>query len=227
MRNARILTWGYNANVTSLLGNTSSDRILNHAQTLVAQLEADRSVRAVHHEFVDRGCLLTPKCASLKTQRSDLLFFFATPWVGLLSKRFFRISKYPGNLLIFPIQALAYSASRTSAHIEHLHSIYVSTYAVLFLGTPHNGSDKAKLAGIGQRMLSALVPKKVWDTDSQLLNALQEGSETLQAITDQFAPLMKQFRIFFFWEQERTDLGYTKGYVICLVDMLEEMVDIG
>ncbi len=76
-------------------------------------------------------------------------------------------------------------------------------------------------------MLSALVPKKVWDTDSQLLNALQEGSETLQAITDQFAPLMKQFRIFFFWEQERTDLGYTKDYVICLVDMLEEMVDIG
>ncbi len=55
MRNARILTWGYNAKVTSLLGNTSSDRILNHAQTLVAQLEADRSVSAVHHEFVDRG----------------------------------------------------------------------------------------------------------------------------------------------------------------------------
>ncbi len=98
---------------------------------------------------------------------------------------------------------------------------------MLFLGTPHNGSDKAKLAGIGQRMLSALVPKKVWDTDSQLLNALQEGSETLQAITDQFAPLMKQFRIFFFWEQERTDLGYTKDYVNGLVDMLEEMVDIG
>ena len=81
------------------------------------------------------------------------------------------------------------------------------------MGTPHSGSDKAKLARIGQRMLGAVMPKKLWDTDSQLLNALQEGSETLQAITDQFAPLMKQFRIFFFWEQKRTDLGYTKDYV--------------
>lgn len=39
-----MLSWGYNANVTALLGDTSSDRILQHAQTLVAQLEADRSV---------------------------------------------------------------------------------------------------------------------------------------------------------------------------------------
>ena len=44
LKNARALTFGYNANVTSLLGSTSSDRILQHAQTLVAQLEADREV---------------------------------------------------------------------------------------------------------------------------------------------------------------------------------------
>jgi len=44
--NARILTWGYNANVTSVKGrSTSADRILQHAQTLVAQLVADRDVR--------------------------------------------------------------------------------------------------------------------------------------------------------------------------------------
>lgn len=44
LSNARILTWGYDANVMALLGSTSSDRILQHAQTLVANLEADRSV---------------------------------------------------------------------------------------------------------------------------------------------------------------------------------------
>lgn len=142
-----------------------------------------------------------------------------------MSRRLFCILKYLGNPTDGVFKALAYSASRTSAHIEHLHSIYVSTYAVLFLGTPHNGGDKAKLAGIGQRMLSALMPRKVWDTDSQLLNALHEGSETLQAITDHFAPLMKQFRIFFFWEQERTDLGYTKDYVIGPVEMSVETLN--
>ncbi|KAI9710443.1 MAG: hypothetical protein M1812_007411 [Candelaria pacifica] len=176
LKQARILTWGYNANVTALLGATSSDRILNHAQTLVAQLEADRSLENASRRPV------VFVCHSLG---------------GIIVKK-----------------ALAYSASRTSKHIKHLHSIYVSTYAILFLGTPHNGSDKVKLAGIGQRMLSALAPKKVWDTNNQLLNALEEGSETLQNITDQFAPLMKQFRIYFFWEQEKTDLGYTKDYVV-------------
>jgi protein SERAC1 len=44
LRTARILTFGYNANVASLLGSTSSDRILQHSQNLVAQLEADRAV---------------------------------------------------------------------------------------------------------------------------------------------------------------------------------------
>jgi protein SERAC1 len=65
-------------------------------------------------------------------------------------------------------------------------------------------------------MLDALAPSKAWDTDGQLLNALQEGSETLQNITDQFAPLMKRFRIFFFWEQEKTDLPHTRDYVSLL-----------
>lgn len=42
--NARILTWGYDARVISLFGGTSSERILQHAQTLISQLHADRSV---------------------------------------------------------------------------------------------------------------------------------------------------------------------------------------
>ena len=42
LKQARILTFGYNAAVTSLLGKTSSDRIMQHAQTLIAELVADR-----------------------------------------------------------------------------------------------------------------------------------------------------------------------------------------
>ena len=48
IKNARVLVWGYNANVTSSKGrSTSADRILQHAQTLVAQLQADREVRSL------------------------------------------------------------------------------------------------------------------------------------------------------------------------------------
>lgn len=112
--------------------------------------------------------------------------------------------------------------------MQHLHSIFVSTYAVLFLGTPHNGSSKASLVSVGRRMIDALVPSKVWDTDGQLLDALQEGSETLQNINDMFTPLMKNFRIYFFWEQEKTDFGVSQGYVchICRVPLQADS-DIG
>ena len=62
-------------------------------------------------------------------------------------------------------------------------------------------------------MIDALVPSKVWDTSGQLLDALQQGSETLQNITDMFTPLMKNFRVHFFWEQEKTDFGVSQDYV--------------
>ncbi|RYP87830.1 hypothetical protein DL769_000422 [Monosporascus sp. CRB-8-3] len=148
----RVLTFSYPASVASILGRTSSDRILQHATTLVAELVADR-------------------------------------------------------------EALIYSASRTGQKIEHIHSIYVSTYGILFFGTPHQGTSKTNLATFAQRMV-ALVPSKVVDTDSQLLSALQESSEVLQDITDNFVPMMKRFRICFFWEQEKTSLGVKWDYVV-------------
>jgi protein SERAC1 len=46
IQHARVLTWGYNAKTVSLAGKpTSGDRILQHAQSLVQQLCADREVR--------------------------------------------------------------------------------------------------------------------------------------------------------------------------------------
>ena len=111
-------------------------------------------------------------------------------------------------------QALAYSFSQTSAKTSHLHSIYTCTYGILFFGTPHRGSGRAHLLGSLQKLVSLTLPKKVLETDSNLIRALEEDSEILENITDQFAPLLPRFRIFFFWEQQRTDFKYTKEYVV-------------
>ncbi|KAJ4365588.1 hypothetical protein N0V83_008208 [Neocucurbitaria cava] len=173
---ARVLTFGYNATVAALLGKTSSDRIMQHAHTLVAELVADRELEDA-------------------SQRP--IIFICHSLGGIVVKR-----------------ALAYSASRTSKLVHHLHSVFVSTYAVLFLGTPQNGSGKASLASTGSRMINALTPSKIVDTESQLADALHPGSEVLQNITDMFAPLMKNFRIYFFWEQEKTNLGTTLSYIV-------------
>ena len=111
-------------------------------------------------------------------------------------------------------QALAYSMSRTAPKIAHLHNIYTSTYGILFFGTPHLGSHKAHLASFLQKLAALGSPKAVLDTSNSLLGALEKDSEILQNITDQFAPLISRFHIFFFWEQERTDLKYTLDYIV-------------
>ena len=49
LKQSRILTFGYNAAVAAFLGKTSSDRILQHAQTLIAELVADREVSLEIH----------------------------------------------------------------------------------------------------------------------------------------------------------------------------------
>lgn len=185
VKRCRVLTWGYNANVASYGSRTtSSDRILQHAHTLVAQLQADRE---------------------LEGAGSRPIIFICHSLGGIVVKR-----------------ALAYSQGQTSAMSEHLHSIFVCTYAVMFFGTPHHGTSKAQLlrampkfASTSTRAGPAFLP-----ADSNLVKALEEECETLQNITDQFAPLMKHFRIFFFWEQHRTDFrdtatgSSTEDYVV-------------
>ena len=69
------------------------------------------------------------------------------------------------------------------------------------------------MASMLQRVIKTAMPRKIVDTDSQLLHALREGSEVLQDVTDQFAPLMRRFHIYFFWEQQKTSLPHTRDYV--------------
>jgi protein SERAC1 len=93
-------------------------------------------------------------------------------------------------------------------------SIYDCTFGILFFGTPHNGSNKARQLGSLQRVGSFVMPKRLLSFESNLVKALEEHSEVLQNITDQFAPMMSRFRVFFFWEQRQTNFKYTTGYVV-------------
>lgn len=64
-------------------------------------------------------------------------------------------------------------------------------------------------------MAEAATPKSFSVAESSLIKALAEESETLQNIADNFVPIMKNFRICFFWEQEQTDLKLLgKDYIV-------------
>ena len=106
-------------------------------------------------------------------------------------------------------KALAHSSTQTSKNIVHLHSIFISTFAILFFGTPHNGASKSNW----------LVPLRGRDTpahiyQNEILSVVKKDSESLQMITAEFSPLMKQFHIFFFWEEVPTDLGNRTVFVV-------------
>ena len=58
------------------------------------------------------------------------------------------------------------------------------------------------------------MPNKVVNAESDLVKALEEGSETLQNINDHFAPLIPNYKVYFFWESGKMDLGVTRDYIV-------------
>lgn len=229
INNARVLVWGYNASFSTLVSDKkpSKDRIHHHAQTLVAQLYADRKVgRDGGVNDSPASCLTDmytlPNTAQLERRVDKPIVFLCHSLGGIIVKR---VSRSRRTVLgqrassfsyQHPRQALSYSTSRTSAKIAHIHSISTCTYGILFFGTPHHGSSKARLLGTLQKLGSIALPQKLsgGHFESDLVSALEEESETLQNVTDYFVPLMKNFQIYFFWEQEKTDLVYTKDYIV-------------
>ncbi|KAL8716956.1 MAG: hypothetical protein Q9225_005757 [Loekoesia sp. 1 TL-2023] len=165
---ARVLVYGYDADVTSFTDGASKDKIHNHAEQLVAALQSNRRIRKA-------------------TERPII-------WVthslgGLVVKR-----------------ALIYSSEIRGVKTEHLRSIFVSTYGILFLGTPHHGSDIAQWGNRLEWICSVMLPKKVVDTQPQLVDALKTNNEILQVIDRQFIQIMDRFHIYFFHEGKPTNL---------------------
>ena len=102
-------------------------------------------------------------------------------------------------------RALALAHASTAPAVEHRRSIYISTYAIIFLGTPHAGISKSSLLFGSGSQSGGL---------SQFMISLLKESGMLQDITDQFAPLMKRFCLFYFWEETRTQTSSSELFVV-------------
>lgn len=85
-----------------------------------------------------------------------------------------------GGLLVK--RALAFSNARRSKAVEHPRSIFTSTFAILFFGTPHDGISKHSLPF--PQLTGSPGP-------SNFMINLLRGSEMLQEISDLFVPFMK------------------------------------
>ncbi|KAK9638657.1 hypothetical protein HCH54_009500 [Aspergillus fumigatus] len=170
---ARVLSFGYESSSCRFDGPGFVDKIRSLATTLVADLEADRSLG---------DCRTRP------------IIFVCHGLGGVIVKK-----------------ALAHSANSTSPLVAHLNEIFISTFAILFFGTPHININLAN------RLV--LESSGVGDGRAQRLGYSQSSPpkklQSLESITDQFAPLMRKFYTTFFWEGMPTDFG---GYHDFLVE---------
>ncbi|TAQ89882.1 hypothetical protein B7494_g1819 [Chlorociboria aeruginascens] len=174
---ARILVYGYNADVYAFGGRSaSSDMIHMHAQSLISNLALERK----SEEVADHP-----------------IIWVAHSLGGILVKR-----------------ALELSNDIQSKNADDERSIFVSTYGIIFLGTPHTGAEPAKWGHIIQGMVDAMVPKKIMETESVLIKTLKTDNETLQNINIHFLDIYQKFKICMAHEAVKTDLRGTKAYVV-------------
>ncbi|KAI8950495.1 hypothetical protein F4801DRAFT_579348 [Xylaria longipes] len=164
------------------------------ARLLLYEYDADRLVAPggpdVNGVFDEAVSLVNHLIASRELQQAERrpIIFVCHEFGGLLVKR-----------------ALAYSHSRKDFRVEHIRSIFRSTIAILFMATPHQGFRKDAIL---------YANRSRHPEPSNFMLSLLEGSETLQEITDQFAPIMKHFFVYNFWEQLRTTIGKRKIYIV-------------
>jgi hypothetical protein len=166
----------------------------------------EQNARVLFYEY-NANSLMSPFKGS-----SDRILALATTFIeelcadrqthGAINRPIIFICHGFGGLLVK--SALVLANSMRSVKVQNLRSIYVCTYALLFMGTPHHGMQKA--------VLSLPLGNDSSGPSQFLINLIK--SDMLQDITDQFAPLMKRYVIFNFWEEMETVVEHVRTLVV-------------
>lgn len=175
-----------------------------HANVLVYGYNADVSSKKhgtgpssnyIHQHAQTLVTFLTTYRKSKKTTRNPIIWV-AHSLGGILVKR-----------------ALEHSDSVRVADHEDYRSIYVSTYGIIFLGTPHDGSELASWGSALQGM-AGHVPRKFFDSEPVLIETLRKDNETLDNININFLNIYQRFKIHMVHENQKTDLKGTKSLIV-------------
>ncbi|KAK7745916.1 hypothetical protein SLS53_002635 [Cytospora paraplurivora] len=110
-------------------------------------------------------------------------------------------------------RALEYSDGVRVADHEDYRSIYVATYGIIFLGTPHDGSELASWGSTLQGM-AGHIPRKFFDSEPILIETLRKDNETLDNINMNFLNIYQRFKIHMVHENQKTDLKGTKSLIV-------------
>ena len=108
------------------------------------------------------------------------------------------------------------SQALLQAFIEpQYNEIHLHTLGIIFLGTPHRGSDKANYGRILARVATAAMNKP----PSHLVNALHTNSDSLMRLSSDFRFRLPNYQVVSFYEMKPTKPFST---VVSLIPMYME-----
>lgn len=111
--------------------------------------------------------------------------------------------------------ALSHADRCRETGLEHLRAMFVSTFGIIFLGTPHEGSDLAKWGELVQGMVEWTVSKRIFESHSILLKTLSRNSEALENANFEFIHIMQKFEVCLVYEEATTNIGgFTRRVVV-------------
>ncbi|KAL8911915.1 MAG: hypothetical protein Q9171_002999 [Xanthocarpia ochracea] len=189
---ARVLVYGYDADTGSPTEHTlSSGKAfdVDDQQNYRTPLAQDR----IHHHA---ETLIASLCANRRNRHAvrHPIVFVAHSLGGIVVKR-----------------ALIHSAWIRGKNTRHLRSIDISTYGILFLGTPHFGMQVAKWNSWSEDITCTTQSSGL---QAPIFDALKPNSEILQNIDRQFSELAREFHIFYFHEMKPTKLANGWRYIV-------------
>ncbi|KAI0846574.1 hypothetical protein F5Y00DRAFT_271878 [Daldinia vernicosa] len=163
LKNARVITWGYDADIAKAFSYASKESLFGHANTLLADL------------------------ADLRRDVTRPIVFICHSLGGIVVKEALNVS----------------DIYRSHGRHPNLSEISAKTAGVIFMGTPHRGSDKASYGQIAVRVadLSFRQPNK------ELLRVLKPNQDTLEKQQDLFVSVSKDMHIVCIREELPTAIG--------------------
>ncbi|KAI5194011.1 hypothetical protein E4T38_09764 [Aureobasidium subglaciale] len=188
---ARILTFGYDSR-THAARDLSKQTFHGHATTLLQRLSLLRRRTKVFG--VLSQSLWKEHCTRLcgNPRRFLPIIFIAHSLGGLVVK-----------------SALIHANQATGTNLEHHRSIKLSTYGILFFGTPHQGGNGVALGKVLATIASAFI-----FTNPEILDHLEKGSEWLEQQLDYYKFIAADFDTKFFYETIPTRLPMGKTMLI-------------
>lgn len=95
---------------------------------------------------------------------------------------------------------------------SHFKEIYGATYGIIFLGTPHSGSNVASFVKSVGNVISIAFP----GSQMKLIEDLKKDSVTLFNLSDEFRRIASELEIVSFYEQRETAIRQAQSVRIAL-----------